>query len=122
MKIGIAAVDYHIARRQKSGQLRYNRVGNIAGRDHHPDYSRRSERFNQGAQRMHSLASQRRRRFDRFGIHIEDNRLVPPLLQAGYHVETHLPEPDKSQRHETSVSKRSTLIIGSLRPDCTTTP
>jgi hypothetical protein len=88
----VPTVDHEVARRQQVAEFGDRLPGRIAGRDHHPDRSRRFEPLHQFGERTH---------VGHVGVAVETHHLVTGRAQPLAHVEAHLAETDETELHVT---------------------
>ena len=89
----VAAVDHQVAGLQLLAQFGDDRVGDIAGRDHHPDQARNRHGRNELVDGGH---------IGHVGVAVVARDLNAALAQPFAHVETHFAKADQSDVHGVS--------------------
>src|SRR5262249_17890136 len=100
VKVRVAAIDDHVARRQQIRERDDGRFGWIAGGPHHPDVAWRLQGADERLERRDAAGPGGFGLADGLSAAIVRDDVVPAALEAGHHVETHLAETDEAELHE----------------------
>ncbi len=103
---GVAAVDQRVARREQAGELGQCRLGDLAGRQHHPDRARRLELGDHVGEIGRDDRAIRRQGRAGLGIAVVDDAVMPGAHQPAHDVATHPAEADHSKLHRESFRRR----------------
>ena len=101
--VGVAAVDDRVAGLEHGGHVLDRLLGDLAGRDHHPDRARRAQLRGQLLQRGGALGALAGQLGDRVGVDVVGDDLVAVAHQPARHVGAHPAEADDSQLHRTTL-------------------
>src|SRR5271156_5002256 len=92
---GIAAIDDDIVRLQKGAETLDGFLGDLTGRQHHPNGTRLfDERLHHFGERSGSYGALLRQRLTRLGVSVEHHAMMSCLHQAATDVAAHATESD----------------------------
>ena len=97
--VGVAAVDDHVAGLQPLAQVAHGLLGDLAGRDHHPDGPRLVKLLDELVERAGAGRTLRLELLDRPRVDVEDDALVTGGQEPADEVRAHPSEPDHPQLH-----------------------